>query len=291
MIPLGIIVCVLARLLSPSSAEKWDVWVTLTIQIVIALLWLRFNHRFTVIRQRTVFPSLFFLLFCGANPLFFYSITASIVSFGIMLCLFSLYRSYQAEYTQDSSFNIALIIGVCSLLWPPVLFLIPVFWIGAYWFQAFNAKSFFASIIGILTVLLFVTAWSVYKNDWNFLLDQVPSWKELLFFTLPDFSLKDWIITALIILLMIISGMNFLLFSHQEKIRTRRYFYFLYIFAIYTCLMMIMQNSEKVSWAQIACLPCSMVVAHYFALVEKKLSLYLFIISIVLLIVLYCIPY
>ena len=276
VIPSGILLCVLARYCNDAPWDQWELWLTLGTQIAISIFWLRFNHRFTVIRRRTVFPSFFYLLFCGANPIFFTSAIAGMVSLGMMLCIFSLFDSYQKLYTQNSGFIIALVIGICSLFWPPVLFLFPVFWIGAVWFQAFHWKYFLASITGVLTVFLFVTAWSVYKEDWSILLDRLPEFRELMVFGLLDFSILAWIATVLIIVLMLIAGIHFFLSSYQEKIRIRRYFLFLFLFAIFAFIMTVLQSPEKVTWAQIACIPCSVIISHYFSLVEKKWALIMF---------------
>ena len=288
VIPFGILACILARIFNNVSWSQWEVWLTLGTQIFISLLWLRFNHRFTVIRRRTVFPSFLYLLFSGANPIFFTSVSACIVSLGIMLCIFSLFSSYQKYYTQDSGFIIALVIGISSLFWPPVLFLFPVFWIGAGWFQAFHWKYFFASIIGLLTVFLFVTAWSVYQGDWNILLNWLPELQELMVFDLLDFSILAWIATGLIIVLMLIAGFNFLLSEYHEKIRVRRYFLFLYAFAIFAFIMTVLQSPEKATWAQIACIPCSVIISHYFALVERKWALLLFFFISIAIIFIHC---
>ncbi|MDR1369347.1 MAG: DUF6427 family protein, partial [Dysgonamonadaceae bacterium] len=155
-----IILVFVMRLLTRPDLGSIAFWVAFLTQIGISISLLHVNHVYTIVRGRTMLPTVFFLLMSGTSPLFYTEWKGSVIAAGVLVCLICLFASYQKPNSQLNALNIGLILTLCSFVWPPVWFLFPLFWYGFYEFQCLNIKTFFASIIGIITVYLFAFVWA-----------------------------------------------------------------------------------------------------------------------------------
>ena len=155
-----IVLAFFARIFAGVTLYEYIPWIVFIIQIGIAILLVRISYEYQIISKRTSLPAIFFMLFTASNPVLYYNLAATISAFAMVLCLVISFKNYHNPKSQTSSFNIALILTAGSVFcWQPLLFFIPLFWIGFWWFRAFNARSFFASLLGILTVYLFLFTW------------------------------------------------------------------------------------------------------------------------------------
>ena len=135
------------------------------------LLWI--NNTYTIIRAHSSLPILFFLLFECSNPEL--TTTLRIGNLLVPIILLStalLYSTYQSIRPQNQSFTFSLLITAGSLLWSPLIFFLPLFWIGLYQTRSLNLKSFCASVVGVITVL-----WLYYGG--HFIWDYPLSFKEM----------------------------------------------------------------------------------------------------------------
>ena len=69
-------------------------------------------------------------------------------SIAFLISLFFLFKGYQHPRPAGTMFYSFLFIGLGSLFFPQLTLFIPLYWIGAYGFQALTPKSFFGSLIG-----------------------------------------------------------------------------------------------------------------------------------------------
>ncbi len=244
VLPVFILLAFLSRVFAGITFHDYISWIVLAIQIGIAFLLLQINHEFRVIEKRTFLPATFFLLFTASNPALYENLQSNISALAIVLCLIPVLKNYHNNQSQASSFNIALILTSVSIFcWQPLLFFIPLFWIGFQWFRCFNVRVFFASILGILTVYLFLSAWCLYNNDWTMFYNQLSQIGEVFSIQLIELHWLDWVVGAFIVILLIISAIDIFMTGFSEKVRTTLFFKFLYLLIIVSFILACFLNS------------------------------------------------
>ncbi|MDR3060905.1 MAG: DUF6427 family protein, partial [Dysgonamonadaceae bacterium] len=250
-----ILLVFIMRLLSQPDWNDPAFWAAFLLQVTISLALLQVNHTFTIIRSQTILPALFYLLMTGGTPLFYTAWQGSIAAFGVLICLIYLFGSYQKPASQLNALNIGLILTFCSFVWPPVLLLFPFIWYCFYAFRSLNFRTFFATIIGIMTVYLFVFAWNIYHGGIRNFFEMLPQWQE--FLVIHPFSLDslDILVFVLLAVLFVISGFDIFVSGLSEKIRARTYLKYLYLTTICITVVMNLQSEWKANWTLILCLP------------------------------------
>lgn len=282
-----IILVFIMRFLSQPDWTAPAFWIAFLLQVTISLLLLQVNHTFTIIRSRTMLPALFYLLMTGGTPLFYTAWQGSVAAFGVVICLVCLFNSYQKPASQLNALNIGLVLTLCSFLWPPVLFLFPFIWYGFYDFRSLNFRTFFATVIGIMTVFLLVFAWSIYDSGIRNFIEILPQWQE--FLVIHPFSLDfpDILVFVLLAILFVLSGFDIFVSGLSEKIRTGTYLKYLYLIAICITVIMSLQSEWKANWTLILYLPVTFIMSHYFTLSNKKISSWLLVFTVLFFIGMY----
>lgn len=259
-----------------------NLWVCTLIRISIALLLLSLNNAFSMIRRRTLLPAFFYLILTGWNPIFHYDLNGCIATLLIMANYLFLFNAYQKSDSQLNAFNISLILVFGSFLQPQFLLFLPIFWIGAYWFQSFNLRVFLASLTGIVAVYWIIFAWSIYRDDWQMFLAMLPKPEEIFFISDLHLSNYEWISFGIILLALIFSGLNLFVLSISEKVKTVSFLKYMYISSFIFLFLAFLQSEYRAYWESIAYLPVSLILAHYFTLTNKlyvKILLLFFIFS------------
>ena len=242
-----------------------------------ALLLQRMNSIFALIRSRSLFPLLFFLLLEGSNP----SLTSTLnlgnlLSFILILSLFTLFSSYQKEQTQRHAFGLSLYIGFGTLLWSPFIYLIPIFWIGMYQMRSLTGKIFVASLLGLITA-----GWVILSAHWIF---GITLYSENLFVPLsenhiyesqsPNYTQLFYIFPTIV--LGIISVINNLYNNFNDKTRTRAYNGFINILLIVAIIAIIIHFNESNIYLPVLNTCIALQAAHLFTNTKNKPTIVLF---------------
>jgi len=256
-----------------SEYSHWDnlsLWGSLLVQIVIAFSLLKINDTFNIIQIRTFLPVIFYLLFTGINPVFYYDLKGSIAAFCFVLCYHCLFVSYQKPESQINALNISLLLVLGSLLWSPLLFLFPVFWRGFHHFQCFNTRMFFANLTGFVIVYLFIFSLSIFQGDANIFFTLLPKPDILLVFQKPDFTTLEWLVLGCLLITFLIIGLYLYIIDISERvwsITTLKYFYFT---AFVSLIFLFVQSEYKSTWGLIAYIPISFLCGHAFSRLNKR---------------------
>ena len=247
------------------------------IQIGIAFFLLQINHIFNITQKRTFLPALFYLLFIGINPVFYFELKGSIAALCVVLSYYFLFNSYQEPKSQINALNISLLLVLGSLLWTPLLFFFPIFWIGFYHFQCFNTKVFFANLTGFVIVYLFIFAWSLFKEDIKLFLSMLPQLESLIIVTKPELTDLEWITCGLLIASCILIGANLFLSNISERVWTISVLRFFYFSAFVFFIFYFIQSEYKSTWGLITFIPVAFLSGHFFSRANNKIVHYLLI--------------
>ena len=124
-----------------------------------AFLLHRANYVLVLIREKTMLPFLFYVLFISTNPDFFPLKSTSVGVFCLILAIYHLFTTYHDPEAREKAYSAALLIGIGSLLWVHLLWFLPLFWLGMYNFRSLTSRTFIATKLGVATVYWFLLGW------------------------------------------------------------------------------------------------------------------------------------
>ncbi len=246
--------------------------VIINITVVIAIAWLltHLNNLFSLTREQTYLPALFFImteLLCPTLIIQF--TTANIATLLVCIVFFILYSCYQQGSVPSQAFLIALLLSVISIFHARILFFIPLFIIGFYQMRAQSLRSFLGGIIGLITLY-----WILWGMGWI-------EWQQI------DFdSLKiewQWLTPRLehigvlaVILLGLFTGTCNLLNAYTEKIQTRAYNGFVNLLSVYTALILCIDHTHYMMYLPLLNAAVSLQASYYFTTRHNKANTILF---------------
>lgn len=242
-----------------------------------AFLLHRANYALVLIREKTLFPFLFYLLLLSTNPNFFPLKATSVGVFCLILAIYLLFVSYHDPEAIDEMFKIGLVFGLGSLFWVQIFWFVPLFWIGMYRFRVWNKKVFVALLVGILTIYWFVLAWCVWQNDYSLFTEPVRVVAEnLSLLRFRNAGIFEWISLFYIVLLVVIASLNILTHEHEDNLRTRQFLSYLMIFMIWSMGLFFLYEQSAEEFLHIACIPASILIAHFFTVRHNRYASLLF---------------
>lgn len=245
-----------------------------------AFLLAQINNRFTIIRTRSFLPILVYLLLMSSWN------ETHIVNgshFSLTLFIFALYHFlniYRDPKASEMAFMGSMFIGVASLVINPLIFLIPVFWIGFGFFQSFSIRTFLATILGVLA------PWFIYLSIFYFFNQQIEL-SQLLSanFNLAiddiTLSIPRLIYIASLIIIMIISIFGMYSITNGDAIRTRSNLNFLLLLLVCILILSFVFRNQLASFLPIIALLYAMIISHPFSLKTNNFYGILFIIFLV----------
>ena len=249
------------------------------LQVIIALILiisgaLAFNYsltKFDLVPKNTLVPAMVYIVLMSYSPSLLSLHPTALPALLTVLVLYYLFQVYTEEEAYGQVFNIGLLIGISSLFYFPSIFLILFIWLSFIVYRLYTWREWMIPLTGIITPYLFLFTY-------YFLVDSLePAYlayadyfsKMTIFHFSFEFSIMNYIITSLIVLLFLWSA--FLLLSNiQEKIISLRKRYgavfWLFAVAMFTYLF----SDVFFKWHQVFCLiPASVFIAYTFSQVKR----------------------
>lgn len=253
---------------------------------VTGYLLIELNNTFSVIRIRTSLQCTVFVFLVTACSFLFPLQTGSIANLCLLTGIYYLFRTYQKQEPVAHLFHSFLFVSIGSLLFPELLFYIPLFLIGAYNFKSLTFRTFFAGILGLSLPYWFLLGYAYFYEQMK--LFYAP------FIELTSFAPIDYVHVqlyhilsgAFIIVLFIVASTHSIIVGYQDKIRTRSYLNFLIMITIGTIIYCFLQPQQMNFIFPVMLTGSSLLIGHLFALTSSKLSNIVFIISFLLMVAL-----
>ncbi|MBQ4162655.1 MAG: hypothetical protein IJD84_07235 [Parabacteroides sp.] len=252
-----------------------------------AFLLHRANYAVALIREKTLLPFLFYVLFISTNPDFFPLKSTSIGAFCLILAIYQLFISYHDPEARDKAYNAALLIGIGSLLWVHLLWFLPLFWIGMYNFRSLTLRTFLASILGVLTVYWFLFGWCVWMHDFTPFIIPFSKLFSLHFLATDGIVLLNWLSIIMIALFTLVSSLNIITHEVEDSLRSRQFLFFLIMLSVWAFGLYFFYKEVSEEFLEMACIPASILIAHFFTVMRGKIVLGAFWSMVVLLIVVF----
>lgn len=236
-----------------------------------AFLLHRANYALALIREKTMLPFLFYVLFISTNPDFFPLKSTSLGVFCLILAIYELFTSYHDPEARSKAYNAALLIGIGSLLWIHLLWFIPLFWVGMYNFRSLTPRTFAASVLGAGTVYWFLLGWCVWQQDFSMFTVPFSVLFKIRFLSTEGIVLLDWISIIAIALLTVVASVNIITHDYDDTLRSRQFLSFLIIMSIWAFCLYFLYEQASEEFLETACVPTSILIAHFFTVSRGKI--------------------
>lgn len=253
------------------------------IVIILALQVGHINTVHVLIRRRTMLPPAIIILLFSCHPIFM-QMSPGYVSVLCLLFVINIFFSvYNANEKPVGAFRVAFVLSLGSLFSPVMLVYIPLSWVALAIMRCLNFKSFFAAIIGILIIYFPTFSFYIFSDHLDLFLKPYLSIQDLNILPLLQFDYILWGgFSFFIILLGLITGSNYIN-SYKDKVKVRAYLSLLSIITITAILFFLFLNINPDANLYIAVGTASLLLSHFFALVDRKSGAILFYIFILLL--------
>ena len=148
--PVAILICLLLRII---TGNEWQDVINLLVCALTAYLLIEINTAFTLIRTRSTLHVSFYV-FLSTACLFLHSFQYAVFApLTFLIAISQLFSSYESPYPAGSIFHAFFFIGLGSLLFPQLLYFVPLFYLGMISFRSLSLKSFFAGLTGLCALL------------------------------------------------------------------------------------------------------------------------------------------
>ncbi|WP_455591792.1 hypothetical protein [Bacteroides sp.] len=255
---------------------------------VIGYFLIEMNNAFAIIRMRASVQTSFYFLLITACPGIHILYAGDVAAAAFLLSLYFLFKSYQKTHSSGYLFHSFVFIGAGSLLFPQLLYFIPLWLIGSYNFKSLNIRSFCASVIGLSLPYWFLLGHAIFHQQMDLFYQP---FIELATFQPVDFwdgfSLWEKVTLAYLFVLFLVSTIHCIVSGYEDKIQTRAYLHFLILLDISIFLFIALQPAHCMDLMSLLFIGTSILAAHLFVLTNNKISNLFFICSMVFLILLF----
>ena len=180
-----------------------------------------------------------------------------------------------------------LFIGLGSLFFPQLTLFIPLYWIGAYGFQALTPKSFFSSLVGWTLPYWFLLGHAYFYDEMDLFYQPFIELATFHPINLWDFPLWEIATLGYLFVLYLVSSIHCLVAGYEDKIRTRSYLHFLIFLSFCIFVYILLQPVLTVHLLPLLLIGVSILTGHFVVLTNSRASNVFFICALAGLILLF----
>ncbi len=229
------------------------------------------NNTYAIIRMRASVQTTVFILLVAVCPTLHPLHAGNVAALSLLPALYFLFGSYQRKQPAANMFHAFVFLGLGSLAFPQLTYLVPVCWIGAYNFKALQPKSFVASLLGWSLPYWFLLGHAYWHGQME--LFYAP-FIELARFTLPaqNWPLHELATLGYLLVLLTVSAAHCMVAGYEDKIRTRSYLHFLIFVCFVLLLGIVLQPPQTVNLLPLLLAAGSVLAGHLFVLTSSRAS-------------------
>ncbi len=262
--------------------------INLVLYLLIGFLLIPFNNAVVIIRTRASIHTSLFFIWSALLPVLHPLHPDILMTFILMLSLVCLIAGYQHPHPMAYVYHAWLLLGFASFLVPEVLFLIPVYILGAYQFQILSFKSLVAGLLGLAFAYLVFCflAWAL--GGWDLVVSQQVVLEKLCTeFHFPVH--EDWlnVLAAYHGILWLVALFYYGFKKVQINIRTRDFIHFMLWTEVLLQGILYLKPGTLCALLPVSLICLCLIEGHLFTTVKTKLSNFFFILILVTSVVVY----
>jgi len=251
-----------------------ELWLQFALLAATSFLMMQLNKLHVLIRIYSRMVSSTFLVLSCCACFLFPVVNEALASAFIVLTYILLFTSYQDKEATGKVFYAFLSLGIASIANVHTLFFVPVFWVFlAKNLSVLSWRTWFASILGLLTPYWFTAAWLLSVNSLESLLDHLAQLLEFHKpFDLTSIPIEALATYCLINILMFIGIVHFIRKSYAENIRTRMFYTIFIWMGILSASVLAIQPQYYDLLIRIMIINTAPLIAHFFSLTSTKVT-------------------
>ena len=245
------------------------------------------NNTFAIIRMRASVQTSIYFLLMAVCPALHQLHAGDVASIAFLISLFFLFQGYQHTRPEGPLSYSFLFIGAGSLFFPQLTLFIPLFWIGAYSFQALTLKSIFGSLTGWCLPYWFLFGHAYFHEKMELFYQP---FLELVHFhpvTFSGFPLWEAVTLAYLFVVFAVSSVHCLVAGYDDKIRTRSYLQFLIFLSLCIFGYILLQPALTIHLLPLLLMGVSILAGHFVVLTNSRASNVFFICALAALVLLF----
>ncbi len=246
------------------------------------------NNVFAIVRTRASAQTSFFFLLVTACPLLHTGYAGIIVAMSLALSLFLLFSGYHTYGDAPQYvFGSFALLSVATLFSPKIIYLAPIWLIGAVQFRAMSPRSLCAALVGLILPYWFLFGHAFYHDRMELFtmpFTEMVTFSDIGLSVMPLYGIST---LSYMFLLFAASLLQYLMESYKDKMQIRSYLIFLFNLTAYCYLFVLLQPSMLNDLLVTMMMSVSVLAAHLFVLTSSKASNIFFIIITVGLVLLY----
>jgi len=245
-----------------------------------ALLLQYISSEFRLIRVRSYFP---FFLFCVFSATIIPAVSFDGSSLACFLFCWSCFRLFYAlnGSVNHAVFDASALLTIASLFQSRIIYILVVFWLVMGILRVFSFKSFCASMIGMISIYWMIGGVSFLMDDYHFMITYFQSLISFEFVDFNSFSPAEIVYTSFLVILMVSAMISFWPRQNLDKLRTRNYLNSV-LLLWFSLMALWLFSGNDMGILLILFSLSSLMIAHFFSLINSKCSQVLFILFITL---------
>ena len=184
-------------------------------------------------------------------------------------------HAYQDRLAVMPIFTAFLALGIASFFFVKILYFVPLLWLlMAVRLQAFSARTFFASLLGLLTPYWLLSVYFFIKNDFDAPLRHFQRLTQFDFPSLNHILLADnQIVTAIFLIFLAITGIvHFVRQRSRDKLRTQMIYELFLVVTLFTIVFLVLQPQYYDFLLRILIIHAAIFIGHFIALTRTKVT-------------------
>lgn len=270
-------------------------WEQVLVLIVSTMLMVELNNANSLIRIFSRMVSCSFLLLTLMAAFLFPSLRGGLVGLSFIVFLLFFLHAYQNRQAVGSIYTAFLALGVGSLFFVQILYLVPLFWLlMAIRLLALSWRTFFASLLGLLTPYWLLMPYYFYILDYQTPLDHftalgtfmplhevfslsgplvAPIFTDPALLLTPHSSVLAPLFTLGFVILLAFTGIvHFLRHSSNDKLRTQMVYEMFIIITLGILLFIILQPQHLPYLLRLLIISTAPLIGHFIALTRTKFT-------------------
>lgn len=241
------------------------------------------NNTYALIRVYSRMLSCSFLVLSCATCFLFPSLNSAITQLLVIASYLILFQAYQDTTSAGTTYYGFLCLGLASLTYVHLAFFLPLLWV-LMWanLQTLSWRTFFASLLGLLTPYWFIGCWLIYQEDATPLTEHLASLLDFQpFFDFSSLGAGQTASFILVVFLTMLGAVHFWQTSFLDKIRIRHLYSFFMRMNFLVFLLICLQPQHFDPLIRLAIINTSPLIAHYVSLTNTRLSNVIFCVMVI----------
>lgn len=246
-------------------------WLGLPLVAAITYGLVECNNRNALLRVRSRMMGGTYLLFVMACPALHSASWQCLPAAALLLAYFALFSTYGNPHAEGRVFHIFLPVGIASLLYAPLVLLVPVLLFSlAVHIRIMSHRTFGAALLGFLAPFWLVfgyTLWTGNTESFFLYIKGIWQWQPTGLGGVPAWAVGSCCIIGL---LSFVSSLHYLRTAFNDKIRTRMFFYAILMVHAVLLLLLILRPADYTILLPMLAMNSAPLVGHHLTLARRR---------------------